>query len=411
MQINRRQLILSSAVASSSFYLLAASAQSAPIRLGLLAAKTGPLAAAGIQLEQGINTFLKFKNFTLAGRKVELIVADTGSNPAGTKTKVQELIERDKVDIILGPLAAFELLAINDYILKAKVPILSTAAADDTSQRKPNPWLIRTTASSSQMPHVMAHYIATETKIKRMAVIADDFAYGYEQLGGFCRVFEDNGGKIIKKLYSPISTADYVPYIAQIDNVDAAFTGIGGGTVKFIRQYADLGKKQKIPLFGGQTALDDSLLKTVGDEAMGVITASCYTASYESASNTNFVNETVKEHGRFPGAYAAGMHLSGMMVEAALIKTNGRTYDKESLIAAMRDVNLSDTPRGPMSFDKFGNAVGNVYILKNENKNGLYINTILKTYKNVSQFWTYDSAKFLAQPVYSRDYPASKYLE
>jgi branched-chain amino acid transport system substrate-binding protein len=202
-----------------------------------------------------------------------------------------------------------------------------------------------------------------------------------------------------------------VPYIAQIDNVDAAFTGIGGGTVKFIRQYADLGKKQKIPLFGGQTALDDSLLKTVGDEAMGVITASCYTASYESASNTNFVNETVKEHGRFPGAYAAGMYLSGMVVEAALIKTNGRTDDKESLIAAMRDVNLSDTPRGPMSFDKFGNAVGNVYILKNENKNGLYINTILKTYKNVSQFWTYDSAKFLAQPVYSRDYPASKYLE
>src|SRR5262245_51796012 len=89
--------------------------QAKPIKIGLLTVKTGPLAAGGIQMEQGTIRFLKDKNYTLAGRKVELVVGDTGGNPAGTKTKTQELVERDNVDMILGPLAAFELLAISDY--------------------------------------------------------------------------------------------------------------------------------------------------------------------------------------------------------------------------------------------------------------------------------------------------------
>jgi branched-chain amino acid transport system substrate-binding protein len=244
-----------------------------------------------------------------------------------------------------------------------------------------------------------------------MAVIADDFAYGYEQLGGFCRVFEDNGGKIIKKLYSPLVTADYVPYIAQIANVDGTFTGIGGGTVRFVRQYADLDRKAKMPLFGGQTTLDDSLLKNMGDEALGVVTASCYTASVDTSSNRSFVDETFKEHGKFPGAYAAGMYLSGMVVEAALAKSGGRTDDKEAFMAALRAVSLTDTPRGPLSFDRFGNAVGNIYVLRGDRKNNLLVNTIIKTYPNVSQFWPYEQDKFLAQPVYSRDYPPAKNLE
>src|SRR2546426_10447629 len=89
-----------------------AMAQGKPVRIGLLTVKTGPLAQGGIQMEQGITRFLKDRNYTLAGRKVDLVVADTGGNPAGTKTKTQELVERDNVDMIFGPLAAFELLAI-----------------------------------------------------------------------------------------------------------------------------------------------------------------------------------------------------------------------------------------------------------------------------------------------------------
>ena len=110
------------AIAMAAALPMPAIAQDKPVKIGLLTVKTGPLAQGGIQMEQGINLFLKDRNYTLAGRKVELVVGDTGGNPAGTKTKAQELIERDHVDMIFGPLAAFELLAITDYVAQAKMP-------------------------------------------------------------------------------------------------------------------------------------------------------------------------------------------------------------------------------------------------------------------------------------------------
>ena len=187
-------------------------AQAAPFKLGLLTVKTGPLAQGGIQMEQGVLTFLKEKNNTFAGRKVEFISADTGGNPAGTKTKAQELVERDKVDTILGPLAAFELLAITDYIAQQKTPLLSLAAAEDMTQRRPNPYFLRASATSAQAMHPMADYAAKELKLKRVITISEDFAFGHEQMGGFQQTFEDNGGKIVKKLWPPLVTPDYTPY-------------------------------------------------------------------------------------------------------------------------------------------------------------------------------------------------------
>src|SRR5450759_5632987 len=131
-------------------------AQAAPFKLGLLTVKTGPLAQGGIQMEQGIVTYLKEKNYTFAGRKVEFFSTDTGGSPAGTKTKAQELIERDKVDAIVGPLAAFELLAITDYIRDKKTPLLSLAAAEDMTQRRPNPYFLRASSTSAQAMHPLS---------------------------------------------------------------------------------------------------------------------------------------------------------------------------------------------------------------------------------------------------------------
>ena len=132
----RRRTFLAGTAAAAALPMPAI-AQNKPIRIGLLTVKTGPLAQGGIQMEQGINLFLKDRDNMLAGRKVELLVGDTGGNPAGTKTKAQELIERDNVDMIFGPLAAFELLAITDYTAQNKVPVLSLAAAEDMTQRRP----------------------------------------------------------------------------------------------------------------------------------------------------------------------------------------------------------------------------------------------------------------------------------
>jgi branched-chain amino acid transport system substrate-binding protein len=386
-------------------------AQNAPFKIGLLTVKTGPLAQGGNQMEQGIATFLKQKGNTLAGRKVELISADTGGNPAGAKTKAQEVIERDGVNVILGPLAAFELLAITDYVRDHETPLISLAAAEDVTQRHANPFVIRPSATSAQCCHVMGDYAAKDLKYKRAATLSEDFAFGYEQMAGFQHVFEDNGGKVVKKLWPPLATPDYTPYIAQIHDVDCCFNGLAGSNpVKFMRAYADLGVKSQIPLLAGWTAMDDALLKSLGDEAVGVISAAWYSADFDSESNKHFVADMQKDYGVLPGGYSAGMYIAGQCVEAALEKV-GKGDDRKAFASALHEVSLTDTPRGAFHFDHLGNVVGTVFIRRCEKKDGKLVNTVIKTYPNVSQFWTYDEKAFLAEPVYSRDSPPAKYLE
>ena len=387
-------------------------AQTAPFKLGLLTVKTGPLAQGGIQMEQGIATFLKQKNNTLAGRKIEFISADTGGNPAGAKTKAQELVEREKVNVILGPLAAFELLAITDYVRDNATPLISLAAAEDVTQRKANPFIIRPSATSAQCCHVMGDYAAKDLKFKRAITISEDFAFGYEQMSGFLRVFEDNGGKVVKKLWPPLVTPDYTPYIAQISNVDCVFNGFAGSNpVKFMRAYADLGVKAKIPLIAGWTAMDDALLKSLGDEAIGVYSAAWYSSDIDTPSNKRFVADMQKDYNVLPGGYSAGTYIAGQCVEAAIQKLGGKADDKKALAEALHQVSLTDTPRGPVKFDHLGNVIGTVYIRKCEKKDGKLVNTVVKRYPNVSQFWTYEEKAFLANPVYARDYPPAKNLE
>src|SRR5882762_3834470 len=414
MRVHRRKVLKGLAAAGVSAAALRAPyvhAQ-APFKSGLLTVKTGPLAQGGIQMEQGVAALLKEKGNTFAGRKIDFISADTGGNPAGAKTKAQELIERDKVNVILGPLAAFELLAITDYVRENQTPLISLAAAEDVTQRKANPFVIRPSATSAQCCHVMGDYAAKELKYKRAATISEDFAFGYEQMSGFQRVFEDNGGKVVKKLWPPLVTPDYTPYIAQIGNVDCVFNGFAGSNpVKFMRAYADLGLKGKIPLLAGWTAMDDALLKSLGDEAVGVLSAAWYSADFGSPSSKRLVAALERDYKVLPGGYAAGMYVAGQCVEAAIAKLDAKSDDREAFAKALHEVSLSDTPRGPLKFDHLGNVVGDVFIRKCERKGGALVNSIIKTYPNVSQFWTYDEKAFLANPVYARDYPPAKNLE
>ena len=410
----QRRTVLKGMVATAAATALKAPAiaQAAPFKIGLLTVKTGPLAQGGIQMEQGIAAFLKEKGNALAGRKVDLLVADTGGNPAGAKTKAQELIERDRVNVILGPLAAFELLAITDYVRDNATPLISLAAAEDVTQRKANPFVIRPSATSAQCCHVMGDYAAKELKYRRAATFSEDFAFGYEQMAGFQRVFEDNGGKVVKKLWPPLVTPDYTPFIAQIGNVDCVFTGLAGSNpVKFMRSYADLGLKGKIPLLAGWTAMDDALLKSLGDEAVGVVSAAYYSAGADTPANKRFVAAMQKDYGVLPGGYSAGMYVAGQCVEAAIQQLGGNADDRKALAEALHKVALTDTPRGAIKFDQYGNVVGDVFIRRCEKRGDQLVNTVIKTYPNVSQFWTYPEKEFLANPVYARDYPPARYLE
>jgi len=409
--ISRRAVLAGSAAgaaAALSGFPAPAVAQAKPFKLGLLTVKTGPLAQGGIQMEQGVITFLKETNYTMGGRKVDFVSADTGGNPAGAKTKAQELVERDNVDVILGPLAAFELYAINEYVQQQKMPVLSLAAADNLTQRTPNPYLLRASATSSQAMHPMGHYAATELKLKRVFCITEDFAFGYEQIGGFQAAFQKDGGCVVNKLWPPLVTPDYTPYVAQISDCDGVCQGFAGSNpLRFMKAYASAGLKY--PVVTGETGADDALLKSYGDEAIGLVSCCPYTLDVETDANKRFIDGMLKNYSAIPGQYAALLYVNCQVVDAALKATGGDSSDKEKFMGALKAVSLTDTPRGPLKFDHLNNVIGNIYVRRitpEGAKYGLKLwNKVIKTYENVSQFWTWPEQEYLAHPVYSRDYP------
>src|SRR4051812_30336145 len=291
------------------------------VRVGFLTVKSGALAAGGKQMENGLRLFLKERNNMIGGRKVELFVADTAGQPAITKTKAQELVEKNKVQVIIGPLAAFEALAVDDYIRKVQIPVISpSAAAEDLTQRKPNPWFVRAVGTSAQPSHPLGEYAAKDLKYKRIAIIADDFAFGHEIAAGFQRTFEENGGKVVQKLWSPLNVADYGSYISQIKpDVDAVFAAFAGSNgVKFLKQYNEYGMKAKIPVLGAMTTVDEGVLKAMGDEALGIVSSGWYSAGIQNANNKRFVAAMQREYQEDPGYYSIGAYGAALMLEQAV---------------------------------------------------------------------------------------------
>jgi branched-chain amino acid transport system substrate-binding protein len=410
LHLNRRKFLSgTAATAGAARFPMPAIAQNVPMKIGLLTVKTGPLAAGGQHAEEGITSFLKDKNFTLSGRKIELVVADTGGSPVGAKTKAQELVERDKVNIVLGPFAAFELLATLDYLAQAKMPTLAFAGAEDVTQRKANSYLTRTSYTSAQALYPLADYVSKEMKLKTAATIADDFAFGYEQVGGFQRVLEQQGGRVVEKLWSPLNTPDYAPYIAQVPACDALCVGLAGSNpIKFIKQAKGLGIKQQV--VGGSTTADDTIIGAYGDEALGLINTNPYSLDIKSDANHRFIAAMQKNYGADVkiGHYAACFYIDGQVIEAALAKTGGQSEDPDAFVKAIRSVTLAETPRGPVSFDDHGNVVIDIYVRRVEKQGDKMVNKTIKTYHKVSQFWTMDPKAFLQEPVFSRNYPPMK---
>jgi branched-chain amino acid transport system substrate-binding protein len=412
MTISRRKFLQGLGAGVAAANAPWAAAQSEPIRVGLATVKTGPLASGGLDMERALVMYLRERNNTLAGRKVTLSVADTGGVPAQARTKLQELVEKDRIQVLIGPLDAASALAADDYIRSQQLPTISVAAAEDMTQRKPNPWFVRPTSTSSQCAQPLADYCAKTLKYRRMAVMADDIAYGHEMVAGFQRVFEDAGGKVVQKMFSPLTVPDYATYIAQLKtNVDGLFIGFAGSNgFRYLRQFNEYGLRGKVNVVGGMTALDEAVLRNMGDEALGILTACWYSAELDNPVNRKFAPAFRTEAKYDPGFYAAATYTDAAVLEAALNAVQGKIEDKKAFMAALRKTNVLAC-RGPVAFDDYGNVVGNVYIRRVERKDGRLVNSVIFTYPAVSQFWTYDPKAFLANPVYSRDWPPAKNLE
>jgi len=390
-----------------------APAQQGPIRIGFMTDLTGPAAQAAKDMVNGITLYLDEIGSQMAGRKVELIVEDSQGRPDAALTKLRKIVEHDRVHLVAGVLFGHIGYAMAPKVEEYKIPALFTVtAADDLTQRLKYRWVIRTGWASSQPSHPFGEYAAKTLGYKKVAVIASDYAFGWEVVGGFQRTFEENGGQVIQKLWAPLGAMDLAPFIAKLRrDADAVLTMIAGAsTIQFMKQYDEAGLRGKIPLIAGGPAVDEALLPSMGDEAIGVVSPLIYSGALDTPANRRFAKEYRARFGKVPSYFAETNYTSGRWINEAVKSLGGNVEDREKLLAALRRVEIADAPRGPIKLDAYGNPIQNVYFRKIErNRDGELQNTVILTIGAVSQFWKYNPEEFLKQPVYSRDVPPCRF--
>ena len=382
------------------------------LRIGFLAPTTGIFAQIGKDMVDGFKMYLDEHDNKLGGADVKFIVEDEQGKPDTAVTKAKKLVLQDKVHLFMGGLLASTGYALAPVSTAEKtLYISSVAAADDLTQRDLSkyPYFIRTSWTSSQPSHPFGQW-ACDQGIKTVAAIGADYAFGYEVVGGFQRAFEACGGKIVQKLWVPLSAKDFGPYIPSLrQDADKIFSlMVGPAALQFPKQLYGSGYTK--PLIGGGVSYDEFVLPSMGDEVIGHIGSLHYSAALDTPKNARFVKDYRAKFGKVPSYYSENNYTTAEMIDAVIKKNGGKFPGAEEFIKQLSAMKF-DAVRGPVSFDDMRNPIQTIYIKKVEkkkmfgyDKDELW-NTVIKTYPNVSQFGQFKKDAFLATPVYSRDYP------
>ena len=380
------------------------------IRIGFLTPLTGGGAQLGRDSVNGLKMYLDEVGYDMAGLKVKLIVEDTELKPAVAVTKAEKLIRHDKVHMIVGGVMGSTGYALGALANREKkLYIASIPASDDLTQRKLSKWVLRTGWAGSQPGHPFGKW-AYEQGYRKVVMIGADYAFGHENIAGFHRGFEDAGGKIIQKIWVPVMTTDFGPYLPLVKKeADAIYAlMIAAMPGPFLKQFKASGLKMAI-LGGGVTA-DETVLPNMGDEALGVITPLQYSAALDTPKNKAFVKKFRKLHKKVPSYFTESNYTTAKWIHEALKKVKGDISNIDRFSQEFQKIEI-DAVRGPVKMDKYLNPVHNIYIRKVERINGELWNTVVATYPNVSQFWTFDVKEFLKNPVYSRNFPPCNYCK
>lgn len=382
-----------------------------PIRVGYLGPLTGIFAAAGKDMLDGLKMAFEQVSYEAAGRKLELIEEDDEGNPATAQAKYRKLVAQDRIHVLDGILLINIGYALVPNIERDRLPSLFLTTPDEITKRKPAKYVIRSNFAASQPMHALGDYAAKTLKYRRVAAIAMDNGFGHEGVGGFQRVFEELGGRVVQKTWVPLNAMDFAPYLTQVPrDVDAVIqVFVAGQAVRFAKQYGESALHGKVPLIGTGVFTDQSSLQGMGDEVIGHVGALIWAPTIDNPANKAFVQLAESKVKRTPSYFHAVMYSSGRWIIEAARALGGNVEDRDRFLAALR--RASDTtpdPRGPIKLDEYGNPTQNVYIVKVEKVNGRLQNTIIHTYPMVSQFWTYKADEFLKTPPYDRNYPPAK---
>lgn len=378
-------------------------AASTPIKIGYLTPLTGPSGGMGSDLKDGFAMYIDEKGGSLAGRKIELLVEDDEMNPQAGLTKAKKLVEKDGVHMIAGVISSAVAYSVADYVKAQKVLLfLNNAGADDLTKQRFFPYLFRNSFANSQLEFPLGEW-AYKKGFRKAATIATDYAAGYETLGGFAKTFTDAGGRIVQEQYPPLGVSDASPFVTAVSSdADVLFAfNTGADALRFVKAYDQYGVKKRLPIIGFSALVDESILPTEGDAAVGLNTSAMWTAGLDTPTNKTFMAAFKTKFKRDATFGAATGYEGAMILDKALQAVNGNIEDKDKFVAAMEKVEVTNSPRGTVKFDKYHNVILNVYVTEVKKVGNEYVNTVIETVKDVSQFWKWSPEEFMKMPLFT----------
>jgi len=381
--------VVRSAMTLGLFGLTALAAQAQEtIKIGVIAAFSGPFADYGKQMEGGIKAYMKQHGDTVAGKKIELVIKDTtGPSPEIAKRLAQELVVRDKVDILAGFGLTPEALAVAPIAEQAKKPMIVMNAATSIITTKSN-YIARVSMTLPQISGPMATW-AVKNNIKRVVTLVADYGPGIDAETAFKTNLLGGGGQVIESIRVPLRNPEFAPFVQRIKDAkpEAVFVFVPAGEqgVAFMKSYRERGLAEAgIRVIATGDLTDDHVLPAMGDATLGVITSFHYSAAHDSPENKTFLKNfaAANPNGGRPNFMAVAAYDGMHAIYEVARKLNGK-IDGDRAMAVLKGMKIP-SPRGPLTIDaQTRDAVQTVYIRKVEKVNGELYNVEFDKFENM----------------------------
>jgi branched-chain amino acid transport system substrate-binding protein len=377
----RRALIAAGALSLVSPFAFAQDV----VRIGLIAEMSGPFAEFGRQMQTGIQVYQKQFGDTVAGKKVEIVIKDVGGpNPELAKRLAQELVVREKVKVLAGFGFTPNALSVAPIATQAKVPMVVMNAAAGGLTAK-SPYMLRTSFGYPDTVPPIAQWAAAKGSKKAYVIVAD-YAPGHDAEAAFIEAYKKTGGEIIGVVRTPVVTLDFAPYLQRVKDAkpDLLFAFVNGGDVApaLMREFREKGLPAAgIQLVGTGDIVDEAIIDTIGDRALGLTTVYPYAMHHKSDLNASFVHDfkALRDPSARPTIMAVAAYDGMAAIYAGLKKTGGKA-DGPALLEAMKGLQL-DSPRGRISIDPVTrDIVQDQYIRRVEKVGGVLANVEFQTY-------------------------------
>ncbi|HYY61875.1 MAG TPA: ABC transporter substrate-binding protein [Burkholderiales bacterium] len=373
------KLALGAALALSAF---AAAAQT--VKIGFITSYSGLSGNLGPYMERAVRLYLKQHQKELGGVKVELITRDdTGPNPDKARQLAQELVVRDKVNLLAGVIFTPNAMSIAPIATEAKVPfvIMNAGTAVITTR---SPYIVRTSFTLWQSSYPLGQWAAK--KFKTAYTLVSDYGPGHDSEEGFSKAFTEGGGKVIDKVRVPLQNPDFAAYMQRVKDAKPdclmVFIPAGKTATAVMKNFSDLGLKEAgIKLIGPGDITTDEELPNMGDVALGVLTVHHYSAAATRPANKEFVAAWKKEYGQneTPNFVAVGAYDGAALIVDAIKQQKGK-LDAEKTMEIFKHWKNPNSPRGPISIDpETRDIVQPEYLREVKKVNGQLANVELET--------------------------------